>query len=324
MFPRTIQDLVERFRDHRESYKSAQYKEAQLREEFINPFWWELGWDMTNRAGLAEAYKEVIHEDSLRIEGAMKAPDYTFRVGSEKKFFLECKAPKVHLATDVAPAYQLKRYAWSAGLSISLLSDFEEFAVYQTTSVPKPTDAPYKDRIEFFNFEQYEEKWDWLVETFSREAVWKGRFDKYAAQAKGKRGTTPFDKQFLADMIAWRKKLAENIALRNKGLSESELNSAVQITLDRIIMLRICEGPKDRAIWEPCPRRQAALSHRRNPKNKNSPAFSRRGTGGGWFCLPESPQPFPRRRRPLQFRSLPFQEREEPRRIRRAHPATCH
>ena len=177
LFPRAIADLVERYHDQRDSYKSAAYKEAQLREEFINPFWWELGWDMTNRGGLAEAYKEVIHEDSLRIEGAIKAPDYTFRVGSEKKFFLEVKAPKVNVAKDVAPAYQLKRYSWSAGLAVSLLSDFEEFAVYQTTSVPKPNDAPFKDRIELFTFEQYEEKWPWLVETFSRDAVWKGRFD---------------------------------------------------------------------------------------------------------------------------------------------------
>ena len=39
--------------------------------------------------------------------------------------------------------------------------------------------------------------------------------------------------------------LAHNIALRNPLLSQRELNSSVQLTIDRIIFLRICE---DRGI----------------------------------------------------------------------------
>ena len=39
--------------------------------------------------------------------------------------------------------------------------------------------------------------------------------------------------------------LAKNIALRNPDSSQRELNFAVQVTIDRIIFLRICE---DRGI----------------------------------------------------------------------------
>ena len=35
--PQIVLDLVERFRLHRESYQAAHYKEAQLRQEFIDP-----------------------------------------------------------------------------------------------------------------------------------------------------------------------------------------------------------------------------------------------------------------------------------------------
>ena len=243
--PSIIPDLIERFEREHVRYKSTGYKEAELRQEFINPFWEALGWDMTNRQGLAEAYKEVIHEDSLVIGGQTKAPDYVFRVGRERKFFLEAKAPKVDSKMDIGPAYQLKRYAWSAGLPVSILSDFEEFAVYQCTAVPKPTDAAAKDRIEYIKYTDYLDKWDFIHSTFSRDAIWQGAFDKFAAAQKGKRGTTPFDKQFLADMLEWRMALARNIARNNHDLSERELNFAVQLTLDRIIMLRICE---DRGI----------------------------------------------------------------------------
>ncbi len=42
--------------------------------------------------------------------------------------------------------------------------------------------------------------------------------------------------------------MARNIALRNTGLSQREVNFAIGRTIDRIIFLRICE---DRGIEEP-------------------------------------------------------------------------
>jgi hypothetical protein len=88
-----------------------------------------LGWDIDHRAGYAEAYKDVIHEDAIKIGGATKAPDYCFRIGGRRVFFLEAKKPFVNVREDVSPAYQLRRYAWSAKLPLSILTDFEELAV---------------------------------------------------------------------------------------------------------------------------------------------------------------------------------------------------
>ena len=90
--PKEILDLVERFERHRESYTSGQYNETQLRREFIDPLFKGLGWDVDNAAGLAEAYKDVIHEDAIKI-GGPKAPDYCFRIGGTRKFFVEAKKP---------------------------------------------------------------------------------------------------------------------------------------------------------------------------------------------------------------------------------------
>ena len=68
--PESIQRLVRRFEEQLESYRSNRYNEAQLRREFLDPFFEALGWDIFNKQGYAEAYKEVIHEDSLDVEGA--------------------------------------------------------------------------------------------------------------------------------------------------------------------------------------------------------------------------------------------------------------
>jgi predicted type IV restriction endonuclease len=91
--PDLIQQLVQRFEDNRALYRSGNYNEARLRLEFLDPFFKALGWDVNNEQGYAEAYKDVIVEDSLEVEGAAKAPDYAFRIGGTRKFFVEAKKP---------------------------------------------------------------------------------------------------------------------------------------------------------------------------------------------------------------------------------------
>ncbi|TRZ88730.1 restriction endonuclease subunit M [bacterium] len=243
--PKEVSRLIEKFNQHLESYRSGKYNEAQLRNEFLNPFFKVLGWDMDNAQGLAEAYKDVVHEDAIRIGGAVKAPDYCFRIGGTRKFFLEAKKPSVDIGQETSAAYQLRRYAWSAKLPLSILSDFEEFAVYDCRVKPKKTDAASTARVFLCRYQDYPEKWDWISSIFSKEAILKGSFDKYAEENKAKRGTAEVDDDFLSTIESWRSELAKNLALRNSRLSQRELNFAVQRIIDRIIFLRICE---DRGI----------------------------------------------------------------------------
>ena len=76
-----IAALVERFHDNKDAYKAGKYNETQVRREFIYPLFEALGWDVTNTKGYAEAYKDVVHEDAIRVGRATKAPDYSFRKG---------------------------------------------------------------------------------------------------------------------------------------------------------------------------------------------------------------------------------------------------
>jgi predicted type IV restriction endonuclease len=243
--PKEVIDLIERFERNIDSFKGQGYSEAQVRQQFINPFFEALGWDMQNKAGIALAYSDVIHEDAIKIGGTTKAPDYCFRVGGTRKFFLEAKKPSVDIKSDISPAYQLRRYAWSAKLPLSILTDFEEFAVYDCQMRPSPDDKPSTGRIMLFTYKDYADKWEQIANIFSKEAVYKGLFDKYASEKTTKRGTTTVDKEFLAEIEEWRNELAKNIAIRNGKLSVYDLNFAVQKTIDRILFLRICE---DRGI----------------------------------------------------------------------------
>jgi len=134
--PQEVSELVKRFDRNRESYRSSEYNETQARREFIDPFFKALGWDIDNEQGYAEAYKDVVHEDAIKIGGATKAPDYAFRIGGARKFFVEAKRPGVDIKNDPDPAYQLRRYAWSAKLPLSILTDFSDL-----------TDKAHHDRM---------------------------------------------------------------------------------------------------------------------------------------------------------------------------------
>jgi hypothetical protein len=240
--PPIILDLVERFERNSDAYKSGNYNETQVRREFIDPLFKALGWDIDNEQGYAEAYKDVIHEDAIKVGEATKAPDYCFRIGGTRKFFLEAKKPSVDIKHDVSPAFQLRRYAWTTKLPLSILTDFEEFAVYDCRFKPDQKDNAARGRIFYIPYTEYATRWQEIAGIFSRDAVLKGSFDKYAESSKAKRGTADVDSEFLLTIEAWRKELAENLALRNKKLSQRELNFAVQRIIDRVIFLRICEG----------------------------------------------------------------------------------
>jgi hypothetical protein len=225
--PDLIQQLVERYRDNSADYHAQTYKEFRLRKEFIDPFFECLGWDLANKSALAEAYKEVIHEDAIKVDGGSKAPDYAFRVGGTRKFFVETKAPNVNIKEDLGPAFQLRRYGWSAKLPLSVLTNFEGFAVYDCRIKPNKNDKAGTARILYIDFEQYSDRWSKIASKFSHDAVWKGSFDRYANDAAAKRGTTQVDEAFLADIEEWRSLLARNIELRNSEIAVSDLNPAV-------------------------------------------------------------------------------------------------
>ncbi len=250
-----IKELVERFRLNEKSYKNNAYDESNTRTDFIDKFFEALNWDVRNDNGDAEQFRDVVREDKVSIEGKAKAPDYSFRIKGTRVFFVEAKKPSVNIKNDVGPAYQVRRYAYTAKLPISILTDFEEFAIYETNKKPNPSDAASKHRPYFFTYNEYEEKFDFLWETLSYDAVRKGSLDRFCDNSK--RGTGEIDVELLATIEQWRIELAKNIALRNPDLSLRNLNTAVQKIIDRIVFLRIAED-KDMEEYETLKRACAA------------------------------------------------------------------
>ena len=242
-----ISNLVEEFKANEKYYKSVAFDEENTKNKFINKFFIALGWDVYDDEGNGPLYHDVEFEDTVLVNGKPKAPDYSFRIGGKKKFFVEAKAPHVNIEKDKRYAFQLKRYTWSGKLPVGLLTDFQELSIYVPKSVPKKTHDSKIDRIKYYKYTDYVENWEEIYNIYSKEAVLTGKFDKYFGleNIDGFSTASSVDSEFLKTIEQWRLSLAKEIAIRNKDKTVDEINFAVQLIIDRIIFLRIAE---DRGI----------------------------------------------------------------------------
>ena len=236
-----VRELVRQFKENEAFYTSKDFVESEVRNKFIDPLLECLKWDVKNEKGARPDKREVITEDRVVVAGQVKHPDYTLSFGGVKKMYIEAKQPSVDLKTNVEPALQVRRYARSAGLPIAILTDFQEFAIYDARVKTSSKDTASTARIEYLTYDQYEEKFEELYNRISWDAVDLGRFDSYYESAKDKRGTASIDEELLEMIERWRVLLAEDIALHNEEMSEEALTSCVQKIIDRLLFLRICE-----------------------------------------------------------------------------------
>ena len=255
VFKEALRALVDKFERDKHHYLQKGYPEAQVRVDFLNPFFAALGWDIENRANKPPHERDVVIEvqpEVTRRADANLRPDYSFRVGGATKFFVEAKAPSVAL-DDVNHVLQAKSYAWSTKeVYFVVLTDFEQFKLFDASLRPNPK-YPQEGLIFDLKYTQYLDNAEKLWE-LSKERVEQGSLEALLPRdAKSKRLRIPPDKSFLEDLTAWRTELAKDVHKRNPDLDVNLLNDVVQKLLDRIIFIRIAEDRKirpDRELWE--------------------------------------------------------------------------
>ena len=237
-FEAQLATLVEKLNRQRAHYLSTAYNETDVRAEFIDPLFEALGWDVSNRAGHGPHDKEVIREKS-EVSGRS---DYQFQLNGRVMFIVEAKAPHVPLErTDVV--LQAKKYAWnSKETSIAAITDFEEFRLYDATVKPDPK-HPEVGLIFAAKYTEYLKPKTaddlWLL---SKEAVAAGSIEQLLKMSSVKqRERLPVDVAFLDDLTTWREKLEKAVYKIEPEIDPADLNSVVQVFLDRLIFIRFAE-----------------------------------------------------------------------------------
>src|SRR5699024_8453923 len=203
------------------------------RETFLNPLLEELGCDPRNRRGVKNTERDVILEDSVMVDGMMKAPDYAFVIEGRRRFFVEAKRPSINVKSGKSSAHQIRRYCWSAGIPFGVLTNFKEFAVYDCRAIPSQTDSAATSRVAYFTYKDLVAKWTLLYTMFGKHAVRSGKLEQVAAESKVPKNSTPIDDAFLDKIRSSRSSLATDVSPRIPHLNLVELNTSVQTFIDR-------------------------------------------------------------------------------------------
>lgn len=238
-----LHNLVHKYEQNREYYRTAQYNETMLRSEFLDPLFELLGWDIKNKAGRTTSEREVLLEEPLKDNAAShtKKPDYTFRLYSERKFFVEAKKPCINIDVEDSPAKQVRRYGYSAGLKISVLSNFENLYIYDTSFAVKNSDARTKALVNSYHYTEYEDKIDELLQKLGRESVYNGEFEDVWQSIELNVSQQSVDSLFLKQINDWRLMLGKQIIRLLPALDLTELGDIVQSYINKILFLRVCE-----------------------------------------------------------------------------------
>lgn len=238
-----IADLVSRFEQNFAYYKSDRYNETLLRSDFLDPLFELLGWDIKNTQGKSTNEREVLLEEPLKANALSntKKPDYTFRLFSERKFFLEAKKPHVKIELEDTPAKQVRRYGYTAGLHISVLSNFEYLYIYDTTIPVDENDNREKGLIKSYHYSEFVNKFDEISSLLSHNSVYNGDFDKIWEHIEHNVEHKPIDKLFLEQINRWRLVLANEIYRERPDLTLEQLSDIVQSYINKLLFLRVCE-----------------------------------------------------------------------------------
>ena len=237
----TMQELVTKYENDIERYRSSSYNETQLRTDFLDDLFSLLGWDINNSARLSTNQREVLVEEPLRGSGTSRRPDYTFRLFSERKFFVEAKKPSVRINENDSAAKQIRRYGFTARLKISVLTNFEYLAIYECSEQVLENDNFEKFRIGLYHYTEYVEKFEEIKKLLGKENVYNGNFDLNWLEIEEKIRRHGVDTLFLNQINEWKLNLGRQIFSFDNNIEEIKLNDLVQKYINSIVFLRVCE-----------------------------------------------------------------------------------
>lgn len=119
-------------------------------------------WDVSNLKGKSPSYTEVAHEAVHQKTG--KRPEYLFRIEEGKHFpYLETKKPSVYLYIDGDAAQQVRNYGRVGKMRISVLTNFAEFAIYNSTRKVRDDDEAKLGRLQYFTYKDYLPSFDFFL-----------------------------------------------------------------------------------------------------------------------------------------------------------------
>lgn len=230
-----IQKLIDKYNFLKDGGRIKEYNEAQTRNEFIEPLFEFLGWDMRN----LNSENEVSTEEKIS-KGRV---DLAFRLNGIPKFFLEAKSMKSDLDVEQY-SRQAINYSWNKGVSWAVLTDFESIKIFNAQA----ESSLLRDKLVFeISCNEYISDFDRL-RLLSKESFEKNKLDAYAEKYGKKSKKVTVNEKLFADLRKAREILNNGFRTFNKNIDPEILDEGVQRVLDRLVFIRVLE---DRELEPP-------------------------------------------------------------------------
>lgn len=232
-----LSSLVRRYQEAKDKGRLQNASEATMRawiDELLSLF----GWDVQNT-------QQVLTEHSLNrterarlneIGSTNTRPDYTLVNGKVSLAFVDAKNLSVDIENDKSVAFQIRSYGWSIGAPFSVVTNFEQLAIYDCSVMPDVNDEANVARYDLLRYNQYEEKSELLEAFLDRGNVISGHTQ--FVHGKGE----ALDEKFSILLGEIRKDLAKAILLHNDIRSTVSLSYYVQTIINRVLFIRVCES----------------------------------------------------------------------------------
>ena len=233
--PAALHALIEWYTAARPMFLRGEQGRADLREEFLLPLLAMLGWH-TSSAGDEAG---IVCDVPYRIREEERTVDVLLAAAGAGPIPVQLCDPLLPLPD--APACELRRYAWNAGCTLAVLTNFGETAIYDATVPIRSGDDAQTARIASCTADQYAASWDRIAAVFSRDCVVRGSADRYFAEKWSGDREGGVSRVLAADLASWRLLLARSIICRNPGLSADAITDAVQEIIGRILLICFCE-----------------------------------------------------------------------------------
>lgn len=238
-----LENLIKRYKLYINKARREDISEETIRT-WINEFLGIFGWDVQNT-------NQVLQEKTLKVEQKEKLeeissehskPDYTLVNGSNIKTFLDAKKLNVNIFNDKEAAFQIRSYGWSANVPCAFLTNFEQFSIFDCQYTPDRKQNANVGVIQL-NIDNYLTEFKTLDDHLYRYYVYGNQLERLydKKEIEGKRTVDSYFNKILSD---FRIILANEIYSLNKTtMADSEmLNYYVQVILDRIVFIRVCES----------------------------------------------------------------------------------
>lgn len=243
LIKRKLSNLIEKYNVTLRGKSHKDVSEETIRT-WINEFLLIFGWDVQDTAQVLQ--ERVLNNQQVKklreISSTHKKPDYTLMNGTNIKSFLDAKSLDVNIFTSKGTAFQIRSYGWSVQCPCAFVSNFEQLVIYDTRFVPSPEQSAAMGTKQYF-IDEYVDNFDVLFDHLWHDNICSNHLEQLY-KTKVIEGNNQLDSHFMLMLSDFRIKLAKRLVELNPDVinNDSLLNYYVQVILDRIIFIRVCES----------------------------------------------------------------------------------